>query len=259
MKNKLGPGMSGSAGYSLLASLTAISLAATYIVQSSTQSKRAIEVAKNNGLREKMSIGSLADLSMIRSLLSESKTSTSDYEPAVYPNNYFASNWDLTSNNKFALAGVDSKGASIKLKSLPSGELDPASFASVFSGTQTLAAKMSADQKLEIVKLNNDSVHPYYVSSVDVKATRSNPEASGGDYVTYGRVPLRAPTPKSLELQVKPAVGGTFSTQLGSDASPLPGGDYVFRIVAEGVVHHGEIEIGGKKFIVGLNDEGRII
>ncbi len=259
MKNKLGPAMSGSAGFSLLAAITALSLATTYMVQTSSQNKRAIDVAKNNGLRERMSIGSLADLSIIRSLLNESKTAAADYEPAVYPDNYFAAKWDLTSNNKFALAGVIPKGPAVKLRSLPSGELEAAAVASVLNGSATLATKMSAEQKLEIVKYNNDTVHPYYVSSVDVKATRSNPNAVGGDLITYGRIPLRAPTPKSLELQVKPASGGTFSSDLGSDASPLPGGDYVFRIVAEGVVHHGEIEIGGKKFIVGLNDQGRII
>ncbi|MES2744637.1 MAG: Hint domain-containing protein [Bdellovibrionota bacterium] len=260
----LGPKNQGSMAFAAVASLMALGLGFFYTMNSSRQTQNAIDQALALQAAELGETSNLSNFSLLRGLMADrivpgQKSSL----PAVYPEDYFSMSWDLQKNKSYSLPSVEAMANRVKVRSFAPGEATIDSVKAIFDGSKTQIAMMSDAQTLEVVALNRDNPKfPYYITSIDVKASRkvdmTNPKNRGRNVTTYGRINLSAPTPLSPHLSIREESESTFTENFGSPLKPLKPGRYILRLEGQGVIHHGEITVGSNKQIVGLDNKGNI-
>ncbi|RZA27048.1 MAG: hypothetical protein EOP10_01545 [Proteobacteria bacterium] len=260
----LGPNNQGSMAFAAIASLMALGLGFFYTLNTSRQTQNAVEQALASQAAELGETSNLSNFSLLRGLMADrSVPGQKNSLPAIYPEDYFAKSWDLQKNKSFPLPSVDAMANRVKVRSFAPGETTIDSAKAVFDQSKTQASMMNDAQTLEVVALNReDANNPFYITSIDVKASRkvdiNNPKSRGRNVTTYGRINLSAPVPQSSRLTVREESESTFTDNFGSKQKPLKPGRYILRLEGQGVIHHGEITVGTDKTIVGLDNRGDI-
>ncbi|RYZ52647.1 MAG: hypothetical protein EOP07_19260 [Proteobacteria bacterium] len=198
----------------------------------------------------------LSDLSILKSLLTSSRVHSGGYEPAIFPQNYFAQSWDLTKNPKTDLKGVSTSGLTVNLPTISAEALTPEQFAQVFANRSDRLSLGSKQQKLTIKSINRNESHPHYIESVDVEVTRISKIPGGNESATLtssGRIPLDPPVPIDGQVLIKRSDETSYSSNFGTKQKPLSPGSYTFQIRGSGVVQYADVTINGEKQRVGVS------
>jgi hypothetical protein len=182
----------GSAAFAALAAVSSLFLATMYVQNTSTQVNQTAKKAKVDETLDAARMNNMSNLSMIRSLMNSSNLTGTIFEPAVYPSNYFADNWDMKTNELRPLNNFSANGKNFTVKSFAASSVSMADAESYFKQgnprSQLLDLKVS--KELTILRLNPDKTHKFWIRSVDVQAknTLSNDAKSSLDSV--GRIQL---------------------------------------------------------------------
>lgn len=260
----LGPKNRGSLSLAAIISVTALTLGFFYVAQTSKQTRQAVDVALETKARELGQSSNLSNLAILRSLLSQSKTPDQlAYQPPLFADNYFADTWTFVKNTKFSLPYVESKDRKITVRSFSPGSSSMDAITPILTGKASPLTAFKDTETLEVVRQNQDPKNPYYISSVDVKATRlvavDSAKTRDKNVVTFGRIALPAPIPQGITVKIKNVNDTDFGANFGSNDAPLPPGKYILQLSGRGVIHHGEIIVNGETIKLGLDNEGRII
>src|SRR5690606_5001482 len=147
-------------------------------------------------------------LSRFRSLISNRKLPDGSYEPAIYPETYFDSDWTMVENEPITDKIEKSKGA-IDFKTNGLRFLAAAKKASfndlvkVLEGGESVATVASVDRMLTIKKINFKSPEGTLVTSLDVMVNEGNREVRA-------RVPIEQPLPYDPILEIRKGSSGQW-------------------------------------------------
>ena len=85
----------GSTSVTIMTAIAAVFFTSLYVVDSSRKTTQSINLAKINNSQMVGQNINLSNIAQIKALLSDRKISANVYEPAIYPQDYFANAWDL--------------------------------------------------------------------------------------------------------------------------------------------------------------------
>jgi hypothetical protein len=261
--DRLGPKNQGSLAFAALICVLCLGLGMYYALNSSRQAQSAVDQALSTRATELGELSNLSNLALLRGLMADRKVpGQSEFQPVIFPDNYFATVWDLKKNKLFTLPNVESTANRVRVRSFAPEGATIDSAKAIFEQSKTQVSLMTDTQNLEVVALNRSPDFPYYIASIDIKAGRrvnlNNAQQKEKNVTTFGRINLSAPVPQDMRLLVREEHDSGFSENFGTTLNPLKPGRYIFRLEGRGVIHHGEVIVGGDKKIVGLDSKGDI-
>lgn len=258
----------GSMGLVGMAAVLALSLSALYVKNTSDLQNGQIQKVRMDGQNADALNNNLANLALLRGMLNPAKKGTV-HEPALYPTDYFAKEWTLAKNNLTDIKLKTLSGKNVTVHSFRS-DIAPEKASRYFGGqAKSLAGDMlatnteiSRDKDLQIIRPNvKGGFYPFWVQSLDIQAKnlikKSEVQGLSGDkeVVSVGRVSLLPPEPGPIEVEIRPSTGGAWGKAFGSAATPLPPGDYVLRLTANGVTWFGKVtREDGAEMVVGFEN-----
>ncbi|HYX37888.1 MAG TPA: hypothetical protein VE954_32695 [Oligoflexus sp.] len=252
----------GSASLVALTGLAALAFTTIFVSLRQKEINQDVEKSRISNSRNLAETLNLSNISTFKALVNEAKIGAG-YEPALYPANYFESQWTFLKNPNLILTHVTVSQGKVHLGSLATNHAHYEDFLNVLKGTDSVLNKLTQPAAVEIVRQNSRPGHPYYIESVDVRTGSSlerSQSYSAKALNATARINLVPPYPTALSLWVKAPGQATFSQDFGSTGSGLPAGDYVFQVRASGVVHYAEIEMSGQSSILGIDGtSGQIV
>lgn len=244
----------GSTALTVLAALTSVSASFLYVTNLNRHQKQEIDKVAVQSGRTLDEISDINALSRFRSLVSNRKLPDGTYEPAVYPINYFESEWTLAPNATI-INQIDKTKGDVKVLSDGvqfSQEITKASFndlVKVLEGGTSAATAASVDRTLNIKKTNFLKPNGTLVTSLDVVVHEDQREVRA-------RVPIDTPIPRDPILEIRKGTSGPWLQNF----SNIEQGNYEVRVLASGVVLAAKVTIGGDvvKTVGGLDLHGNI-
>lgn len=244
----------GSTALTLLVALTSVSASFIYIKNSVTLQKQDIDKAALNSGRELNEISDINTLARFRSLIDIKKIDDGVYEPAIYPTNYFETEWKLNPNSTIT-DQVDKKkikievlGKDVKFSEASSGT-SYNDLAYVLKNEPSAASTATVGKTISIKKANfDDDVERFLATSVDVEVVAKDKRR------VNARIPLKAPVPYNPILELRKVGSPAWTTNF----SQMDPGDYELRVLGSGVVLAAELTVNGKTKILGFDSNGKI-
>lgn len=243
----------GSTALTVLVALTSVSASFLYIRNVNTQQKQSLDKVKVETVRELGDISDINTLARFRSLIANTKTPDGKYEPAIYPINYYDTEWKLNSNQTITDKIVASKGdvkvanGGVEFSQINSKKTF-ADLVKVLENGQSAAAVASVNRKIVIDKVNFKGEEKTLAESVDVLVTE-------GERQIRARIPMEAPIPRDPNLEIRKNGSGPWSRTFTN----LDAGEYEIRVLASGVVLVAEVTMGGgDKITLGMDTKGNI-
>jgi hypothetical protein len=256
-----------------MAAVLALSLSALYVKNTSDQQKNQIQKVRMDGHNADALNNNLANLALMRGMLNPAKKG-SVWEPALYPTDYFASNWTLAKNTRTEINLV-LNAQNVTVHSFRSDIAPEKAKRYLGAEGRSLALDMLSpsseirrDKDLKIIRPNvKGGAFPFWVESLDIQANNKilKDEVRGlsddKNVVSIGRVSLLPPEPGAIEVELRPASGGAWirpdpiTNTFGSAAVPLAPTNYQLRLTANGVTWFGKItREDGAEMIVGFEN-----
>lgn len=245
----------GSTSFTLLAGIAALFFTSMYVIDGSRKTTQSIVSAKISNSQMVGQNINLSNIAQIKALLSDRKISPDVYEPAIYPQDYFANSWDLRRQG-FTAAKVTSITDRIRVPFVVASEKTPEQFQSILMGSSNQIDSFANDYELQIVGKNRNPNFPYYIESIDVEALSNVEVAKNGSLKQVknrARIPLAAPVPKDVSLWIMGPGMPSFTQNFGTAAAPLPAGSYTLEVRASGVVYYAELNLSGVSHVLGLD------
>lgn len=245
----------GSTSVTLLAGVAALFFTSMYVLDGSRKTTQTIASAKISNSQMVGQNINLSNIAQIKALLSDRKISTNVYEPAIYPQDYFANSWDLRRQG-FTAAKITSITDRIRVPFVVASEKTPEQFSSILEGSGSQIDSFAKDYELLIVGKNRDPNYPYYIESIDVEALSDVEVAKNSSLKQVknrARIPLTAPVPKDVSLWIKGPGMPSFTQNFGTPTAPLPAGSYTLEVRASGVVYYAELNLSGVSHVLGLD------
>ncbi|RYZ56583.1 MAG: hypothetical protein EOP07_12270 [Proteobacteria bacterium] len=261
-RHSKGTRQEGFAAIALIMGVTIISLASMYVVNQSKTTVMTTRAIERDRARAASELSNLSNLGWVRGLIALQKVDDPK-TPAIYPENYFASPWKMLKNvtAERPLEFIEAENNQLWLPTYAAGSLSIDKAMAIFTGLKGQLEMLTEAQNVEIVSNNLSAKHNFYVESIDIKTKRPLDLASAGagsDVETTGRINLNAPVPYGFRVLVKLPGEMNFRPNLSSIDGEHAAGDYVFQLRGSGIIHHGEIDVGGTIYPVGLDENGRI-
>lgn len=252
----------GFAAIALIMGVTMISLASMYVVNQSRSTVMTAKAIERDRARSSSELTNLSNLGWVRGLIFQQKVNDSR-SVAIYPENYFASPWKMLKNvtPERPLDFVEAENNQLWLPTYAAGALNMDKAMAIFTGLKGQLEMLTEAQNVEIVSNNLSAKHNFFVESIDIRTKRPLDLASAGggsDVETTGRIRLDAPVPYGFRVLVKLPGEMNFRPNLSSIDGEHAAGEYVFQLRGSGIIHHGEIDVGGILYPVGLDENGAI-
>jgi hypothetical protein len=252
----------GFAAIALIMGVTILSLASMYVVNQSRSTVMTAKAIERDRARASTELTNLSNLGWVRGLISRQKNDDAK-TPAIYPENYFANPWKLVKNvtPERPLDFIEAENNQLWLPTYAAGALSIDKAMAIFTGIKGQLETMTEAQNVEIVSNNLSSKHNFYVESIDIRTKRGLDLANASaenSVVTTGRIELNAPVPHGFRVLVKLPGELNFRPNLASIDGEHPAGEYLFQLRGSGIIHHGEIDVGGILYPVGLDEAGAI-
>lgn len=247
----------GSSALALLVALTSVSASYLYINNVKTQQKQEINKVAVDSIRENDEISDINSLARFRSLIENKKVSADVYEPAIFPTNYFETEWKLNLNQTIVNQIDSEKGSvqflanGVKFSQKSSGSSFNDLVKVLENGSSAVSAA-SVDRTISIEKVNFKEDDLTLATSLDVKLVDNK-----GKREVFARIPLKKPVPYDPVLEMR-KVGSSTWLQTFSEIEP---GNYEIRVLGSGVVLAAEVTISGvvDKKILGLDTSERVV
>ncbi|WP_132323842.1 Hint domain-containing protein [Pseudobacteriovorax antillogorgiicola] len=245
-------GEQGRSSLPLVAILSLSGLVGIYLSQQSSKQQQALQKARMEISNQNLDDELRNALASFKSLMSNRKIATDQYEPTLFAEDYFASKWSLQKNTLAKTSGITSSNSGSKvtietLKALTSASSEDLS--EIYEGSKSVAETAKETVDIEIIKVVFDDSNPYLAKGILVRASTAGAE---GEKSAKALVPLTVPEPSDIKLWVKAPGSSTFQQVYGSENSPLPAGDYELMITADGVALDAEISINnGTPIVIG--------
>lgn len=243
----------GSTALTVLAALASVSASFLYISNLKSHLKQEVDKAAARSSSAISQISDINTLSRFRSLVANRKISIGVYEPAIYPINYFETDWEL-SPNQTIINQIDTTKGKVQVLS------DGVKFSQVSSGTSlgeltkvledgtSAATAASVDRTVKIHKVAFEKPNGTLATSLDVGVYEDKREVRA-------RIPLEPPFPYNPILEIR-KVGSSAWTQ---NFSNIERGNYEVRVLASGVVLAAKVKIGNdEERTLGFDADGNI-